>query len=131
MTDGLTKTAAWEEGRNALVNNDHLARIGEISGLQKCCINQDGGPDEPSGYQLATAVEAIVAAVYLDAGRQMGRVEQVMDCLGLRYRSLRPSTIQGESPTISLVERRESIEDHGNSKPGPSIFSAMLRASDW
>lgn len=127
----LPCTDAWSIGRNALVNNVHLGRIGKASGLQQCCIARGGGPDEPSGYQLATTVEAVIAAVYLDSDCQIRTVEEVMNRLGLKYQSLdepkrgsrKSGTPRGKSPG--------STESGPEIKLGQTLVDRILRWTDW
>jgi dsRNA-specific ribonuclease len=51
-------------------------------GIDKCILLPDG-MQNPSTYMVATAVEALIGAVYLDGGFE--RAKEVMGVLGLRY----------------------------------------------
>lgn len=65
-----------------LASEKGLAGRGFRHGLDECIIKNPGHSGRISDRMMATAVEAIIGAVYKDSGLDFGAVRAVMDKLG-------------------------------------------------
>ena len=80
----LTKIAAeWHDIRNTYATNEHFAI--SVKGRLENCLMCDlvGGKNVLSEEMMGTAVEAVVAAVYLDSGMNMRAAESVATIFGI------------------------------------------------
>ena len=66
-------TATWIGIRDATSSNDELSVFGHSLGLETFIQTNVTNVQEISPYMMATAVEAIVGAVYLDCGKDLPR----------------------------------------------------------
>jgi ribonuclease III len=57
----------WSDISRSIVGNDKLRAVGVGLGLQKC-LHMDPGMADPSTNMVATMIEALLGAVYLDGG---------------------------------------------------------------
>jgi ribonuclease-3 len=69
----------WNELRQEKCGNGPLASLGKGIGIDRCVI-KDPGTTMVSDKMVATVVEAVMGAVYLDAGEEV--LEKVMKGLG-------------------------------------------------
>jgi Ribonuclease-III-like len=67
--------------RQQLLSNENLNRIGRRFRIEKLLVLSPGA-ETASDYMVATMLEAVVGAVYLDGG--MEAVEKLMTNLGVR-----------------------------------------------
>jgi ribonuclease-3 len=74
----VLSNAQWTSMRNDLLSNDALARRAYQAGLDKCVITADSQP-AVSSKMVATALEAVIGAVYQDGGNDA--VQRVMQSL--------------------------------------------------
>ena len=80
----LTKiTAEWHDIRNTYATNEHFAI--SVRGRLEDCLMCDvvGGKNALSEEMMGTAVEAVVAAVYIDSGLNMRLAERVAIIFGI------------------------------------------------
>ena len=75
----------WTTIRNETVGNENLAAIGEEKGLQECVV-LNPGTHMVTPKVMATAVEAIIGAVFFDSGD--AAVEPVLQTLGIHHQLL-------------------------------------------
>jgi ribonuclease-3 len=67
-----------------LGSKDYLCRCGRDAGLEKFIqTNPCQGMEPPSAAMIATAVEALLGAVWYDSGRNMQMVQGIMGRLHL------------------------------------------------
>lgn len=76
-------TATWTGIRDATSSNYELSVFGRRLGLQTCIQNSVTNMQEISPYMMATAVEAIVGAVYLDSGTDLKVVRSLLEAIGI------------------------------------------------
>lgn len=62
-----------------------MAVIVKSMGLDKCLIVRHSGREPSSAWTLATLLEAILGAVYLDSGNDPETVRRIMHRIGLSY----------------------------------------------
>jgi len=74
--------------RSALATNESLSSLGRRIGLEDCIIVEHQGAHLLGDITIATAVEALIAAVYLDGGDEA--LASVMDCFKFDHPLLRP-----------------------------------------
>lgn len=80
MANNLGK---WTKIRQKVITNDHLGSIGQDCQLDGC-VQLGNGQTSLSKKMMATAVEAVVGAVYLDGGEGgLADVREVMQKLGI------------------------------------------------
>lgn len=80
-----TPSGRWDNARQSILSNGNFSRIGRSAGLEACANKNRANPGALSDAQVATLVEAILGAVFEDAGYQYLPVEAVMQELGLTY----------------------------------------------
>ena len=80
----LTQTVHWANTRRAVTSNENLAFLGTMERLNTCINVNPKNPVEISPKLMATAVEAIIGAVFYDGG--LPAVRQVLHKLCLVYR---------------------------------------------
>ncbi|KAK5110283.1 hypothetical protein LTR62_006136 [Meristemomyces frigidus] len=68
---------------STLGSNGSLAAAARSAGLAKCIITHPGFMGPISDGMLATAVEAILGAIYLDSSKSMDKMKEIMTALGL------------------------------------------------
>lgn len=91
----------WARIRSHLVSNRNLAEICVRLRIQECTLARCGG-----GRNMATTMEAIIAAVWLDSKRDFGAVHAVMERFGLTRHALI------RSPKTALTTRQPRCELH-------------------
>ena len=74
---------SWTETRKNVSGNDNLALVGKKLGLGELLRQHPRNVQDVSPGMLATAVEAVVGAVWLDSGMKMHEVKVVMGRMGL------------------------------------------------
>ncbi|ERF69526.1 hypothetical protein EPUS_01855 [Endocarpon pusillum Z07020] len=75
----------WDNIRQSVVSNAMLGRVGTSSDLVKC-IELPNGQKQASSKMMATTVEAVIGAVYLDAGPTgLAAAGNVMQELGIEH----------------------------------------------
>lgn len=78
-----TFTASIDTAIQNIVSNNNLAERCTTTGLTEFInVNPSQGKEKPPKTRAAT-VEAVLAAVYTDSGRNISTVQQVMHVLGL------------------------------------------------
>lgn len=75
--------AQWEILRKSLLSNENFAKVGVRFGIQDCTLTRCG-----TGRSMATTMEAIIGAVWLDSKHDFGAVNSVMDRLGFTKHAL-------------------------------------------
>jgi ribonuclease-3 len=76
-------TAEWTRIEQDLVSNNSLGRRGFELGLDRCIITAPG-LERVSTNMMATTVEAILGAVYVDSGaNDLGAVRAAVQAMGL------------------------------------------------
>ena len=65
-------------------SNTNLTDVGRRIGLDVHLILHPGHLGNATDKIVATAVEAIIAVVYLDSGKDMAVVKSAMDAMGLK-----------------------------------------------
>ena len=63
--------------------NDNLATVGFNIGLDQHVVVNQGQRGTVSRKTMATTVEAVIGAIYLDSGRDIETVKDAMVCIGL------------------------------------------------
>lgn len=91
----------WQLIRNHLVSNRNLAEICVRLRIQNCTLTRCGG-----GRNMATTMEAIIAAVWLDSKRDFGAVHAVMERLSLTNNALI------RSPKTAFTTKQPPCELH-------------------
>lgn len=76
-------TATWRAIRDATSSKDKLAVLGRGLGFDTCIQNNVTNVQKISPYMMATAVEAIVGAMYLDCGKDLKVVRGLLDAMGI------------------------------------------------
>jgi ribonuclease-3 len=87
----VLSNAQWTSMRNELLSNDALARRAYKAGIDECVITADSNP-AVSPRMVATALEAVIGAVYQDGGNDA--VQRVMQSLGFFDHPLLTVTFQ-------------------------------------
>lgn len=72
----------WDQKRQQITSNANLAAVGNDRALEEC-IQLGNGQGKVSMKMMATTVEAIIGAAYLDGGEAAAR--SVMQSLGIVY----------------------------------------------
>lgn len=80
----------WNELTSSLVSNENLGNLGFRMGIDKCTLPDSC--DSRATYRMATAVEALMAAVWLDTDRDPAALESVIDRFGLTHQMLDAGT---------------------------------------
>lgn len=62
----------------AQLSNNHLAAVAREIGLDRCLIPHPGHFGRLSDATLATSLEAVIGAIYLDCGGSISLIESVM-----------------------------------------------------
>ncbi len=75
--------ATWTAIRLATSSNESLSKVGRNLGLETCIQNSLTNVEGISPYMMATAVEAIVGAVYLDSEKDLKVVERSLLKIGI------------------------------------------------
>jgi ribonuclease-3 len=98
---------SWDALRNSLVDNTALAQRGLDLGLDAFIVTNPGTNASRSPNMVARAFEAIIGAVFLDAGDQgLQAVHDVLEHIGffdhpmLSVTSLRPPILCFETHTV-------------------------------
>jgi hypothetical protein len=89
--------------RKDLLCNANLAKAGRRLGIHGCTVSARRLAD---AEQMATTVEAIIGAVWLDSQRNLAAVGRVMDRFGLTSHRLLPSRPTVTHPTCYLRSSR-------------------------
>lgn len=103
----------WSSVRNSLVSNENLAEVGVRLRIQDCT-----SPPCRPGPGMATTMEAIIGAVWLDSKRDFGAVNAVMERLGLTEHAL----IRSPNTTFTTKQPRCEIQDIQSSRSLPDRF---------
>lgn len=93
LVDADLDTGDWNIAFQALLTNIHLSSVGYARGLHACVIMPDDS-DKVSEKIMATTMEALFAAVYLDAGLEA--VDRVLETMGMTHEIL--STVMFSRP---------------------------------
>jgi ribonuclease-3 len=81
-------TAEWTRIEQDLVSNNNLGRRGFELGLDRCIITAPG-LERVSTNMMATTVEAILGAIYVDSGaNDLGAVRAAVQAMGLHRHHL-------------------------------------------
>lgn len=91
----------WQLVRNTLVCNRNLAEVGMRVRIQDCTLTHCD-----SSKKIATTMEAIIGAVWLDSKRDYGAVNAVLERLGLTKHALL------RSPKTSFTTNQPPREIH-------------------
>lgn len=83
----------WDKIKGALLGNTNLAQVGKRLRIQDCL------PTRCTDDKMATTVEAIIGAVWMDSEQDLAAVGSVMDRFGLTRHPLLPSHLP--SPTTT------------------------------
>ena len=75
--------ANWTAIRNNKSSNANLAMVGRKLGLGQCVQQSITNRVELSDKIMATAVEGVIGAVYLDTGKNLAAIESVMVTMGI------------------------------------------------
>ena len=67
----------------SIAGNTNLARAGRIHGLDAHITTHPGHKGPVSNKTLATTVEAILGAIFLDSSKDLTAVKDAMEALGL------------------------------------------------
>lgn len=81
----ILSTGKFDRARQAIMSNPNLAAAGTSVGLQDCLNSNPKNPVAPGLQVMAALVEAILAAIYIDTGYDIGQVGAAMGRLGLSY----------------------------------------------
>lgn len=103
----------WALVRNSLVSNMNLAEVGLRLRIRDCTFPRCG-----PGDSMATTVEAIIGAVWLDSKRDFGAVNAVMERLGLTKHAL----IRSPNATFTTNQPRCEIQPIQSSRSLPDRF---------
>lgn len=103
----------WDLLRRHLVNNKNLAEIGVRLRIRDCTLARCGG-----GRTMATTMEAIIAAVWLDSERDFGAVHAVMERLGLTKHAL----IRSPKTAFTTKQPRCELHEVQSSRSLPGRF---------
>ncbi|KAK2605702.1 hypothetical protein N8I77_008524 [Diaporthe amygdali] len=90
---GLLPRSQWEYLKRASLSNINLAKVGFRMRIQDCTLSPCR-----SQARMATTVEAILGAVWLDSKCDVAAVEALMDRLGLTRQDLTRSTYTTDLP---------------------------------
>lgn len=104
----------WHIVRNALVNNRNLAEVGSRLRIQDCTLTPGG-----TGGRLATTVEAIIGAVWLDSKCDYGAVSAVMERLSLTKHPL----IRSPRTIFTTSQPAREIQDIQSSRSPKTTFN--------
>ncbi|KAH9845167.1 ribonuclease III [Teratosphaeria destructans] len=88
-----------------MTSNKHLAKLAVKHGIHRFCFPSGA----TMGYKaLATTMEALIGAVYLDSGYDLGKVQVVMEAMGLGC----PADARGpEIPVYGLTDLHDAGVD--------------------
>ena len=79
----VRKSGAWSDLRQSMISNSSLGIVGLSEGLADC-VNLGNGQSHVTPKMMATTVQAIVGAVYLDGGDSgVAEAKVVLRHLGL------------------------------------------------
>lgn len=92
---GHLTPSQWDMIKSALLGNTNLAQVGKRLRIQDCLPNRCGSET------MATTVEAIIGAVWMDSKKDLAAVGSVMDRFGLTRHPLLPSP--PPSPTTTTT----------------------------
>ncbi|KAJ0106909.1 hypothetical protein J7T55_014985 [Diaporthe amygdali] len=90
---GLLPRSQWQHLKRASLSNINLAKVGFRMRIQDCTLSPCR-----SQARMATTVEAILGAVWLDSKCDVAAVEALMDRLGLTRQALTRSTYTTDLP---------------------------------
>lgn len=102
----------WDKIKGALLGNTNLAQVGKRLRIQDCL------PQPCSDENMATTVEAIIGAVWMDSEKDLAAVGSVMDRFGLTRHRLLPSP--PPSPTTTTTD--QPPYEIWSSRPLPDRF---------
>ncbi|ROV88302.1 hypothetical protein VMCG_10485 [Cytospora schulzeri] len=80
----------WNELRTSVLCNENLSNVGFRMGINKCTLPDPCDTDMKT--RMATTIEAVLAAVWLDTNRDAAALERVIDRLGLTHTLLDAGT---------------------------------------
>lgn len=96
-TDIIPSIGEYSQAEQRTTTNKVLAEIGRASGLFPCLNLGDRNDVYDSDVVVATLVEALVGAVWLDSNEDFQKVRNLLRRLGIRYK---PQLILSEPATL-------------------------------
>lgn len=80
----------WTDMRTSVLSNENLSNVGFRMGINECTLPE---PCEHNmTIRMATAIEAVLAAVWLDTNRDSAALEKIIDRFGLTHSLLDAGT---------------------------------------
>lgn len=76
-------TGVADRTLQSVAGNTNLARVGDACGLASHIITNPGHRGAISNKTLATTVEAILGAIFLDSGKDLEAVKEAMQSMGI------------------------------------------------
>lgn len=107
------RRSQWSSVRDSLLSNENLAEVGARLRIQDCTFPPCG-----PGLGIATTMEAIIGAVWLDSKRDFGAVNAVMERLSLTNHVL----IRSPKTTFTTKQPRCEFQDIQSSRSLPDRF---------
>lgn len=92
-----SETGDWSKIERRTLSNEYLSEIGFRHKLDSCVLLNDG-TTSVSDKTMATTVEALFGAVYLDAGKEA--LGKVLVTLGITSKFMEVATSLKENPTL-------------------------------
>lgn len=100
------KTGDWTTIEQTVLSDSNLSAVGFASGLDACIVLNDG-TNSVSPRTMATAVEALFAAVYLDGGIEA--LARVADHSGISHTFLEAVTFSYLNPISDKKSLHSSL----------------------
>ncbi|KAK4078892.1 hypothetical protein Purlil1_11830 [Purpureocillium lilacinum] len=120
----------WTEIRNGVLSNARLAEVGFRHGFDNCIVPNPGTVNI-STAMMATAMEAIMGAVFLDGGGEA--LDRVMARLGLTHPLLdlvKSTTLHPfQIPNLNVYYDTLTLNSIGPFRECPSVLSVCHRST--